>query len=89
MKLWKAHVAMCKHFKRTGLTFTLDGKLVGDIGEMMVADALNLQLCKSRTPGVDGHETGGLSKSKQPVSRRLARRSRQGKVKPISLYSYG
>jgi hypothetical protein len=52
---------MCKHFKRTGLTFTLDGKLVGDIGEMMVADALNLQLCKSRTPGVDGHTRDGRS----------------------------
>lgn len=61
MKLWKAHVAMCKHFKRSGLTFTLDGKLVGDIAEMMVADAIDLELCRTRTPGVDGHTRDGRS----------------------------
>lgn len=45
MALYDAHTAMCRHFAHTGLTFTLDGKLVGDIGEAIVADAFQVNVC--------------------------------------------
>jgi hypothetical protein len=53
--LYAAHAAMCEHFVHTGLAFTLDGKLVGDIGEAVVAEVFGITLCQKRTPGVDGH----------------------------------
>lgn len=59
--LYTAHKAMCEHYVHTGLTFTLDGKLVGDIGEAVVAEAFGITLCATRTPGVDGHATDGRS----------------------------
>lgn len=57
--LYAAHTAMCQHFANTGLTFTLDGKLVGDIGEAIVAEAFGITLCAKRTKGVDGHASDG------------------------------
>ncbi|WAP69965.1 DUF6998 domain-containing protein [Jiella pelagia] len=57
--LYKAHADMCTHFARTGLTFTLDGKLVGDLGEALAAEAFAIKLCEQRIPGVDGHATDG------------------------------
>lgn len=42
--LYAAHTAMCQHLAHTGLTFTLDGKLVGDIGEAIVAEAYGITL---------------------------------------------
>ena len=59
--LYQAHKAMCKHFEHTGLKFTLDGKLIGDIGEALVAEAFGITLCARRTPGVDGHTADGRS----------------------------
>ncbi|MEC5383096.1 hypothetical protein VSX64_19910 [Aurantimonas sp. C2-6-R+9] len=59
--LYAAHRAMCQDFAHTGLTFTLDGKLVGDIDEAVVAEAFGITLCRRRTPGVDGHATDGRS----------------------------
>lgn len=59
--LYAAHTAMCQHFAHTGLNFTLDGKLVGDIGEALVAEAYGITLCQKRTPGVDGHAADGRS----------------------------
>lgn len=59
--LYAAHVAMCHHFAHTGLAFTLDGKLVGDICEALVAEAFGIALCETRTPGVDGHAADGRS----------------------------
>lgn len=56
--LYLAHSAMCAHFALTGLTFTLDGKLVGDIGEALAAEAFAINLRRTRTPGVDGHIEG-------------------------------
>lgn len=50
---------MCRDFEHTGLTFTLDGKLVGDIGEAIVAESYGIVLCAKRTPGVDGHTADG------------------------------
>ncbi len=54
-KLFNASKALKEHFALTGLTFTLDGKLVGDIGEAIAASAFRLKLCSSRTSGVDAH----------------------------------
>lgn len=59
--LYAAHMAMCHHFVHTGLTFTLDGKLVGDIGEAVIAEAYGVKLCRQRTPGVDGYAADGRS----------------------------
>ncbi|RWQ37805.1 MAG: hypothetical protein EOS21_21435 [Mesorhizobium sp.] len=59
--LYAAHAAICQHFAHTGLTFTLDGKLVGDVGEAVVAEAFGITLCRQRTPGVDGHAADGRS----------------------------
>ncbi len=59
--LYEAHKAMCRHFAHTGLAFTLDGKLVGDIGEAVISDAFGIELCEKRTAGVDGHAADGRS----------------------------
>ncbi|HLP66082.1 MAG TPA: hypothetical protein VK181_01035, partial [Rhizobium sp.] len=59
--LYAAHTAMCQHFAHTGLTFTLGGKLVGDIGEAVIAEAYGITLCRQRTPGVDGYAADGRS----------------------------
>ncbi|MGR9247038.1 DUF6998 domain-containing protein [Rhizobium leguminosarum] len=59
--LFEAHSAMCGYFAHTGLTFTLDGKLIGDIGEALVAETFGITLCRRRTPGVDGHAQDGRS----------------------------
>jgi len=61
MALYDAHLAMCKHFRASGLRFTLDGKLVGDIAEVLVAEHYEIDLCERRTPGVDGHARDGRS----------------------------
>lgn len=55
---FKAHKAMCAKLAHAHLKFTLDGKLVGDIGEAVVADAFGISLCTARTPGIDGNAGG-------------------------------
>lgn len=57
----KSHNALRDHFVSTGLAFTLDGKLVGDIGEAMAAECFDLILCNKRTKGVDAHTRDGRS----------------------------
>ena len=59
--LYRAHEAMCRQFAHTGLAFTLDGKLVGDIGEAVVAEAFGIKLCERRVAGVDGYAHDGRS----------------------------
>lgn len=54
-------MAMREHFAYTGLSFTLDGKLVGDIGEAVVSEAFGIKLCEKRTAGIDGHAPDGRS----------------------------
>jgi hypothetical protein len=61
MDLYKSHKTLRRHFASTGLAFTLDGKLVGDIAEALTAEAFGLQLCTKRTPGIDAHTRGGRS----------------------------
>lgn len=57
----KAHRILCKHHEESGLTFTLDGKLVGDLAEVIAADLFGLILCRDRTAGVDCHTKSGRS----------------------------
>lgn len=57
----EAHHRLRMHYAATGLAFTLDGKLVGDLAEVIAADLFGLRLCVRRTPGVDGHAPDGRS----------------------------
>jgi len=51
--LWKAQQALAQHYSDTGLRFTLDGRLVGDIAEALALEHFDLVLPKKRTGGVD------------------------------------
>jgi len=51
--LWKAHKSVVDHYQHTGLRFTLDGRLVGDIGEAVALEWFDLEPCEKRTGGVD------------------------------------
>lgn len=57
----EAHNRLKRHYEATGLNFTLDGKLVGDLAEVIAAELFGLILCERRTPGVDGHASDGRS----------------------------
>lgn len=57
----QAHRRLCEHYAETNLKFTLDGKLVGDLGEAIAAELFDLTLCKRRIPGVDAHTKDGRS----------------------------
>src|SRR5690606_16604172 len=57
----KAHRRLRQHYENTGLGFTLDGKLVGDLAEVIAAELFGLTLCKRRTAGVDCHAKDGRS----------------------------
>lgn len=59
MAFYWAHRSMCEHLAHTGLTFTIDGKLLGDLGEALAAEAFSITLCRQRTRGVDGHAADG------------------------------
>lgn len=52
-QLWAAHRAVKNEFKETGLNFTLDGRLVGDIGEALAMRCFGLKPPERRTSGVD------------------------------------
>lgn len=56
-----AHQVLCRHYSHTKLRFTLDGRLVGDLAEVIAAKLFNLELCTTRTPGVDAHAPDGRS----------------------------
>lgn len=56
-----AHRELVAYYASTGLRFTLDGRLVGDIGEATAAEAFGLTLCAVRTAGVDAHAPDGRS----------------------------
>ena len=59
IEMWKAQQAVAKHYVRTGLKFTLDGRLVGDIAEAMALEHYALELPSKRTKGVDALTTSG------------------------------
>lgn len=49
------------HYASTGLRFTLDGNLVGDIGEAVAAELFGLQLTGRSNEGIDGYAPDGRS----------------------------
>lgn len=51
--LWNAQQALAAHYAATGLKFTLDGRLVGDIAEALALSHFDLLLPEKRTGGVD------------------------------------
>jgi hypothetical protein len=51
--LWRAQQNVRKAYASTGLRFTLDGRLVGDIAEAVALDVFDLKPCPKRTGGVD------------------------------------
>jgi hypothetical protein len=51
--LWKAQQTLVRHYAATGLKFTLDGRLVGDIAEALALTHFDLLLPEKRTGGVD------------------------------------
>ncbi|MEP9397613.1 hypothetical protein [Mesorhizobium sp. KR2-14] len=50
-----------EHYKGAGLNFTLDGNLVGDIGEAVAAELFGIKLVAANGAGVDGHAADGRS----------------------------
>lgn len=54
IKLYKAHQEMCRDLNHSRLKFTLDGRLLGDIGELIVERYYGMRATGARTPGVDG-----------------------------------
>jgi hypothetical protein len=54
-----AHRALVTSYAATNLRFTLDGRLLGDIAEATAAHAFDLELCMTRTPGVDARTRAG------------------------------
>jgi hypothetical protein len=57
--LWNAQQALVRHYATTGLRFTLDGRLVGDIAEAVALEHFDLVLPKKRTGGVDALTKAG------------------------------
>ncbi|MEW5770247.1 MAG: hypothetical protein AB1831_07760 [Pseudomonadota bacterium] len=57
--LWCAQQALAKHYANTGLNFTLDGRLVGDIAEALALEHFALSLPAKRTKGVDALTASG------------------------------
>lgn len=60
-----AHERVVTELSATGLKFTLDGRLVGDIAEAIAAEEFGLDFPKKRTPGVDLFTRGPNQKSVQ------------------------
>lgn len=49
------------HYSKTGLKFTLDGNLVGDIGEAIAAELFGVSIEPRSTTGIDGYAPNGRS----------------------------
>lgn len=49
------------HYGPVGLRFTLDGKLVGDIGEAVAVELFGIRLEPTNGAGIDGHAPDGRS----------------------------
>jgi hypothetical protein len=56
-----AHNRLCGHYADSGLSFTLDGKLVGDLAEVIAVELFGLRFPARRTPGVDAFAPDGRS----------------------------
>jgi hypothetical protein len=47
------------HYRSAALEFTLDGNLIGDIGEAVAAELFGLELSPRNGTGIDGHAPDG------------------------------
>lgn len=59
--LVESHKAVISHYSQSKLTFTLDGKFVGDIGEAIAAELFGIALSPSNGSGIDGYAPDGRS----------------------------
>lgn len=50
-----------EHYVDSGLSFTLDGNLIGDLGEAIAAEIFGLKLVARNGTGIDGHAPDGRS----------------------------
>jgi hypothetical protein len=57
-RLCAAHQEVVTHYARTGLKFTLDGRLVGDLAEAIALELFDIVPCKARTNGADAEVRG-------------------------------
>ncbi len=60
-ELVSARNRLREHYKAAGLKFTLDGNLVGDIGEAVAAELFGIELVPANGTGIDGHAADGRS----------------------------
>jgi hypothetical protein len=60
-ELIKARDSVRDHYNVPDLAFTLDGKLVGDIGEAVAAEMFGLRLTPGGGTGIDGFAADGRS----------------------------
>lgn len=49
------------HYRTAALDFTLDGNLIGDIGEAVAAELFGIRLSTRNGTGIDGHALDGRS----------------------------
>lgn len=57
-----ARNSLREHYRSVDLKFTLDGNLVGDLGEALAVELFNVKLEPRRsTAGIDGHALDGRS----------------------------
>ncbi|GGE00205.1 hypothetical protein GCM10011390_18760 [Aureimonas endophytica] len=59
--LVKARNALRDHYRASGLSFTLDGNLLGDLGEALAAELFGIVLVGRSVTGIDGHASDGRS----------------------------
>lgn len=64
-ELVSAHMRVVTEWRATGLKFTLDGRLVGDIAEAVAAEEFGLDFPKKRISGVDLFTRGPNPRSVQ------------------------
>lgn len=60
-ELVRARNRLREHYAAAALEFTLDGNLVGDIGEAVAAELFGLKLSPRNGTGIDGHAADGRS----------------------------
>ena len=60
-KLIDARNDLKSHYSDVDLSFTLDGNLVGDLGEAIAAELFGLQLTGRSNEGIDGYSPDGRS----------------------------
>lgn len=61
LRLVEAHQAVVKHYEASRRTFTLDGKLIGDIGEAVACELFDIELSTSNDHGIDAYAKDGRS----------------------------